>query len=62
MQRSLIGTPYKQYEKDGRPYWHNQATGATTWEMPAEVTENLKKMRAQNPLPPTPTGPAYVLY
>lgn len=58
LQRALVGTPWKEYLSNEKPYWHNIETGATTWTMPDIVTSNLNKLR-ENQVPQRPPA-AYV--
>jgi len=47
---SQISSPWKEYESNGRKYWHNTVTNQTTWEMP-DVLQKAAPMPMPMPSP-----------
>ncbi|CAI6242251.1 unnamed protein product [Periconia digitata] len=59
-ERALANTNYVEYTSaNGQKYWAHKETRETTWTMPDEVAENMKRIQAQRPPPPTGSNNAW---
>lgn len=62
IQKALASTAWKEYNHDGRKYWHNTETNTTTWEMP-DVLKNAQpaaQLQAPQSLPQPVKAAPYV--
>jgi pre-mRNA-processing factor 40 len=63
LQKALASTAWKEYNHDGRKYWHNTETNTTTWDMP-DVLKNAQpsnQLQAPQSLPQPVKAAPYVI-
>ncbi|TNY20022.1 hypothetical protein DMC30DRAFT_274469 [Rhodotorula diobovata] len=69
LELELENSPWDEYETNGRKYWVHKESKETTWNMPTDISETIKRFKRASegaptppprPLPPpnAPTGPA----